>query len=211
MEAVNLLPAEYRLKKPSRVSAADSLDGRRTVRIAGAVALAFAVLLGALYFHERSAVSSKQARLADAQTRIAALQQRVDAIKNAQAESASRLSTVKQITATSMNWDRALTDFARLLPTNSYLTALQITAPTPAPPVVSGTTTAATTTTVTPTTPTTPTLQLTGVAPTTPGVALVMDRLSLAPWLSNVSLTSASRQADGSSTFNLTASVAQER
>jgi Tfp pilus assembly protein PilN len=210
MEAVNLLPAEYRLKKPSRVSAADSLDGRRTVRIAGAVALAFAVLLGALYFHERSAVSSKQARLADAQTRIAALQQRVDVIKNAQAEAASRLSTVKQITATSMNWDRALTDFARLLPTNSYLTALQITAPTPAPPVAGGTTTAATTT-VTPTTPATPTLQLTGVAPTTPGVALVMDRLSLAPWLSNVSLTSAARQADGSSTFNLTATVAQER
>jgi hypothetical protein len=53
-------------------------------------------------------------------------------------------------------------------------------------------------------------LTLGGTAPSTPGVALVMDRLALLPWLSNVTLTTATRQdSSGSDQFSLTANVAE--
>ena len=52
-------------------------------------------------------------------------------------------------------------------------------------------------------------MTLAGVAPSTPGVALVMDRLALLPWLSDVTLASASRMDTGQNTFNLTANVSE--
>ena len=117
-----------------------------------------------------------------------------------------------------MNWDKALNDFARILPTNSFLTTIQISAPYTAASACrgrgpgrdvdrrhgdpgSGTTSPAGVSTLT----------LAGTAPSTPGVALVMDRLALIPWLSNVTLTTASRQPDtGANTFGLTATVSEE-
>ena len=59
MDAVNLLPLEYRERKRKRQSPAYNLDGRRTLRIGGVVALLFVVLLGAVFFHERQLISSK--------------------------------------------------------------------------------------------------------------------------------------------------------
>jgi hypothetical protein len=52
-------------------------------------------------------------------------------------------------------------------------------------------------------------MTLTGVAPSTPGVALVMDRLSLLTWLSGVTLASATRMDDGTNNFNMTANVSE--
>jgi hypothetical protein len=37
-----------------------------------------------------------------------------------------------------------------------------------------------------------------------------MDRLGLLPWLSNLSLTSATRQQDGTYTFTISGSVSEE-
>jgi len=218
MDAVNLLPVDYRERKRKRTSPADNLDGRQTLRIGAAVAGLFVVLLGGLFYYEHKQVSDKQKELAHSEAQIAAVQQQVDAIKNAQAEISGRLAVARSLTSTRMNWDRALNDFARVIPTNSYLTNIQMTAPVTAAataaaqaatvPATSTDGTAAEAATPPPA-PTVSILTLAGNAPSTPGVALVMDRLAILPWLSNISLTSAARQDNGSNTFSLTANVAE--
>lgn len=216
MDAVNLLPVEYQTRK-RRSTVGEGLSGRRTLRTGGVVALVFAVLLGGLYVRERSVVHDKQSKLADTQARIAAVQTKVDALKTAQADVSARLAAAQSITASRMNWDRALGEFARVIPTNSYLTNLTVAAPVPtaaaSTTAATDTTSATTTTTTTTSTPapaSTSTLTITGVAPGTAGIALVMDRLALLPWLSNVALQTAARQQDnGSDTFTIGAGVAE--
>ena len=53
-------------------------------------------------------------------------------------------------------------------------------------------------------------LSINGVGAGVKGVALVMDRLALIPWVSGVSLSSASRQQDGTATFDIAAGVSEE-
>ena len=222
MDAVNLLPLEYRERKRRRSAPAANLDGRRTLRLGGGVALFFAVALGALFFHEHQLVSSKTKELANNKAQIAAVQPQVDAITTAQAAVSGRLAFAKSVTSTRMNWDKALNDFARIIPTSSYLTSIAVTAPVTAataaaaaaaPTTLPSTDATGTTDATAAATPAAPsslsTMTLAGTAPSTPGVALVMDRLSLLPWLSNVALTSASRTDTGSNTFNLTANVSE--
>jgi len=208
MDAVNLLPLEYReRKRKSRFAAAESLNGQRTLRLGGGAALLLAVLLGGLFYHEHSVVNSKKKELADTQARIEAIAPQVQVIKDAQSAISERLTAAQSITAGRMNWDSALTDFAKIIPASSYVTNLQITAPTPAAAApASAADAAATTTTAAPSG-----MTIQGVAPGTTGVALVMDRLSLLPWLSGVTLQGTARQVDGTSTFNMTAGVSQER
>jgi Tfp pilus assembly protein PilN len=220
MDAVNLLPVDYRERKRKRTTPADNLDARQTLRVGGAVAGVFVVLLGGLFYYEHTQVSDKQKELANTHAQIAAVQPQVDAVKTAQAAISGRLTVARSLAGTRMNWDRALNDFARIVPTNSFLTSIQMTAPVTAA-ATAATQAAAATAQVTSTdgtaadapapavAPTVSTLTLAGTAPSTPGVALVMDRLALLPWLSNVSLTSAVRQDSGSNTFSLTANVAE--
>jgi Tfp pilus assembly protein PilN len=220
MDAVNLLPVDYRERKRKRTTPADNLDGRQTLRIGGAVVGLFVVLLGGLFYYEHKQVQDKQKELADNKAQIAAVQPQVDAIKTAQAAISGRLAIARSLTGTRMNWDRALNDFARIIPTNSFLTNIQMSAPVTAAATAAAQAAAATATTTSTdgTTaepaapapvPTVSTLTLAGTAPSTPGVALVMDRLALLPWLSNVSLTSASRQDNGSNNFSLSANVSE--
>lgn len=205
MDAVNLLPVEYReRKRQKKFAGAEALDGQRTLRIAGVVALLFVVLLGGLFYHERSLVKSKQKELADTQQQIAAIEPQAQAVRDAQAAISGRLTAAKAVADARMNWNSALTEFAKIMPASSYVTSLQIAAPTTSAPASPAD--AAATTTSTPAG-----LTISGVAPGTNGVALVMDRLSLLPWLSGVTLQSSGRQLDGTSTFNMTAGVSQER
>jgi Tfp pilus assembly protein PilN len=220
MDAVNLLPVDYRERKHKRTSAADNLSGPQTIRIGGAVVGLFVVLLGGLFYYEHKQVHDRQKELASNRAQIATVQPQVDAIRTARAAISGRLAVARSLTGTRMNWDRALNDFARIIPTNSFLTSIQMTAPVTAA-ATAATQAAAATAQVTSTdgtaadapapavAPTVSTLTLAGTAPSTPGVALVMDRLALLPWLSNVSLTSAVRQDSGSNTFSLTANVAE--
>ena len=222
MEAVNLLPLEHKAKANKRSTPADKLDGRKTLRTGGLAALALVVLLGALYGYERTVINSKKSALAKDQAALAEIKPKADAIKAAQASSAARLSVIANVTSSRMNWDRALNDFARIVPTDSYLTSLSFAAPVQTasivtPTVVPTTTTStdATTSTSTAAPATTPsgssTLTVSGTAPGTVAVARVLDRLAVIPWLSNVTLGSATRSSDGSgNTFNVTATVSQE-
>jgi Tfp pilus assembly protein PilN len=220
MDAVNLLPLDHRERKKKRATPADNLDARQTIRIGGAVAGLFVVLLAGLFYYEHKQVSDRQKELANNKAQITAVQPQVDSIKTAQAAISGRLAVARSLTSTRMNWDRALNDFARIIPTNSYLTNMQMTAPVTAAATaaaqaaaaaVPATSTDGTAADAPPpvATPTVSTLTLSGTAPNTPGVALVMDRLALLPWLSNVSLTSAARQDGGSNIFSLTANVAE--
>jgi len=219
MDAVNLLPVDYRDRKRKRATPADNLDGRQTLRIGGAVAGLFVVLLGGLFYWEHRQVQNNQKALANSKAQIAVVQPQVDAIKTAQAAITGRLTVAQSLTGTRMNWDRALNDFARVIPTNSYLTNITMTAP-----VTAASAAAAQTAVVAPATstdgtttesvapaasPTVSTLTLAGTAPNTPGVAAVMDRLSLLPWLSDVALTTAARTETGSNTFTLSANVSE--
>ena len=129
MDAVNLLPVDYRDRKRKRATPADNLDARQTLRIGGAVAGLFVVLLGGLFYWEHRQVQTKQKELANSQAQIATVQPQVDAIKTAQAAISGRLAVAQSLAGTRMNWDRALNDFARIIPTNSFLTNIQMTAP----------------------------------------------------------------------------------
>ena len=128
---------------------------------------------------------------------------------------------ISNVTSSRMNWDKALNDFARIVPTDSFLTTLSFSAPvqtasivTPTPTIVPGTTSTDTTTSaseVTPVAPSASTLTVAGTAPGTVAVARVLDRLALIPWLSSVALGSATRSGDGGGdSFNITATVSQE-
>ena len=222
MDAVNLLPLEHKVKAKKRSTPADNLDGRRTLRTGGLAALAVVVLVGALYGYQRSVINSKKSALAKDQASLAEIKPKADAIKAAQASAAARLSVIANVTSSRMNWDRALNDFARIVPTDSYLTSLTFDAPVQTAaivtPVVTPTTTTTAdtttgTTTVAPATPTSgsSTLTVAGTAPGTVAVARVLDRLALIPWLSGVTLGSAARTGDGNgNSFNITATVSQE-
>jgi Tfp pilus assembly protein PilN len=220
MDAVNLLPLEHKAKSKKRSTPASSLDGRKTLRTGGLAALALLVALGALYGYERTVVNSKKSALAKDQAALAEIKPKADAIKAAQASAASRLTVISSVTSSRMNWDKALNDFARIVPTDSFLTTLSFAAPVPTASVLgsatSTTSTSTDTTAAASTTPTAPTpnaamLTVAGTAPGTVAVARVLDRIALIPWLTGVTLGSASRSGDGGGdSFNITATVTQE-
>ena len=221
MDAVNLLPLEHKARAKKRSTPADNLDARKTLRTGSLAALAVVVLLGALYGYERNVVSSKKSALEKDQAALAEIKPKADAIKAAQASTSARLSVIANVTSSRMNWDRALNDFARIVPTDSFLTSLSFAAPVqtssivtpavvPTTPTATSTDPTTSTSTVAPTT-TSSTLSVAGTAPGTVAVARVLDRLALIPWLSNVTLGSATRSGDGGgNSFNITATVSQE-
>ena len=126
MDAVNLLPLEYRNRKRKRRRRRTNLDGRRTLRIGGS-------RRGALRRAARRPLlprapdrqQQEEGRSPTTQAQIAAVQPQVEAIKTAQAAISGRLTVAQSVAGTRMNWDRALNDFARVIPTNSYLTSIR--------------------------------------------------------------------------------------
>jgi Tfp pilus assembly protein PilN len=211
MQAVNLLPADARVaKKGAFTSVGSDLPGKKTMRIGGGVAAALALLLGGLYVHERSVVSSKQSTLSSDQAKLAAVQGQVDAIRAAQTDSHARDAAVESVVNTRMNWDRTMSALARVLPVDVVLNSLQAAAPVSAATAAAGVAATASTTASTTVTPTAPAaLTITGVAPSNVRVGTVMDRLSLLPWLSGVTLVSSARQPDGTSSFSISAGVSE--
>jgi Tfp pilus assembly protein PilN len=214
MEAVNLLPPEHRpAGRLSTVGAGLTRD--RVLRIGGGVAAVVVLYLASFYVYERSVVSSKQHALASQQAQLAAVQSRAQVVKDAETQVTAGMTVVNSIVSQRMVWDSALGDLARVLPSGVQLTSLQATAPVAAVPVApvaptssdtSATTTTASTTPPAPVVPAT-TFTISGVAPSHVRVALILDRLALLPWLSNVSLQTTSRTPTGSVLFTVTATV----
>ena len=74
MQAVNLLPADARASKKRNRQRRERPPRREDIADRRASPRRFAVLLGGLYFHERSVVSSKKNDLANDQAQLAAVQ-----------------------------------------------------------------------------------------------------------------------------------------
>jgi Tfp pilus assembly protein PilN len=150
------------------------------------------LLLGVLYVHGRSVVHSKQNRLAATKAQLAVVQAKVAKVEATQKLARARFTVVQSIATSRMNWDGTLLDLARVIPSGVYLQSLSATAATKS--AVSVTASASTFT-------------VAGSAPSYVGTASVLDRLSLLPWLSDIALQTSARQADGSVTFSIQATV----
>jgi Tfp pilus assembly protein PilN len=190
MQALNLLPADLRPEERPFLSTNIAPQRARQGAVA-AVAVAV-VAIGGLYLHARSSVHGKKSDLSSVQAQLATVQAKVDAIQAVQSKMSGRLVVLRTVTGTRMNWDNTLADLARVLPGEVFLTSLQASSP-----VAS---------TVASTTPGT-TFTIAGVAPSSVRIALVLDRLALVPWLSDITLQSATRQTDGTDVFTIGGTV----
>ena len=178
MQAVNLLP-EYARAGRRWTSAGSELNARKIIQIGGSAAVVAALLFGLLYFRERSVVGDKKSELTTAQAHLVAQQARAKPIQDAQAANAAKLSFMRSVTTTRVHWDSVLGDLGRDLPTGAYLTSLSVASPvaTPGAAPASGATS----------------FTISGTTNSHDRVALVLDRLALLPWLSNIALQSSSR------------------
>lgn len=161
--------------------------------IAAVVPLAAA---GFLFFQAHGKVSDRQSHLANLNAEFAALptpkRPQIDAAL--QGLQAQRASAVAQVLGARTEWDTMLADFARVLPSDVWLTALsaKTSRPLSTPIVVaapSGATPAPAATATAPAAPVTPTgVTITGFTYALPDVAKLLARLSALPSLQNVQL-----------------------
>jgi Tfp pilus assembly protein PilN len=200
MQAVNLLPA-YARPAGRWATVGKELSPARVVRIGGIVAAACAIAVGGLYFYERSVVNDRTATLTDAEARLAAVEATAAPLRTAEAASTARATVIRTVAGSRVAWENVLGDLSRVLPDQVYLQSLVAQSPAPATDATGATTT----------TPVTPAVGTTGASFTVNGtttshvrVGLVLDRLALLPWLSDVTLGSSTRGTDGDA-FTITA------
>jgi len=208
MRAVNLLPADARTAKSGLSAVGTQIPVRQALQIGGAVALLFTIAIVGLYMHERSVVHGAQSTLTNDQARLAAMQAQVDAVRNDQQEASSRMSAMNAVVGSRMNWDRTMGELARVLPADTVLTNLEAGAPVTAAAVSAVTATAVGDTPVAVPAGTS-TLTISGSSPSYVRVANVLDKLSLLPWLTGVTLESTSKQAGGTATWAINATVSE--
>jgi Tfp pilus assembly protein PilN len=189
MKAVNLLPVERRgdanRRRLTFLTAQPLLSG------GVAVAVVVVAVLALLVHSSGSAVDAKQQQLDTLHTQIAALPV-VKQVATGASESAAqnRLVAVTTVAGQRMTWDAFLAAFSRVLPEDVWL--LSLTADSSVAASIPATaTTAATAPTA---------FTVTGYTYSQPSVARLMERLSLLPWLHDVSLVSSSRKTIGNST-----------
>jgi Tfp pilus assembly protein PilN len=188
MEAINLLPAgAIRHKRWGAV--ADGGSAKRVLVTAAAAAGVVTVLFGAAFVQAHSAVSDNQATLDGLEQKVATAQAKAAVVQAARTSAQARRVAVTEVNSKRITWEQVLRDLSRVLPANVWLQTLQAQSPTP----TVGASTASTTspTTMTGTTPTA--FVVTGFTSSQKGVARVIDRLSVLPWLSDVSLQQSTR------------------
>jgi Tfp pilus assembly protein PilN len=184
MEAVNLLPAYARPGHPWAAVGKD-LSAGRVLAMGGAVAGAAAIALGAGFVHERSLVNDRQDTLAGVQAQLAEVQAKAEPLRAAESASATKLAAVRAISAGRVPWENVLRNLSRVLPSQVQLQSLQATSPTAVAPTSDS---AAGATDGAPTG-----FTVAGSASSQNRVALVLDRLGVLPWLSDVTLQSSIR------------------
>jgi Tfp pilus assembly protein PilN len=188
MEAINLLPAgAIRHKRWGAV--ADGGSAKRVLVTAAAAAGVVTVLFGAAFVQAHSAVSDNQATLDGLEQKVATAQAKAAVVQAARTSAQARRVAVTEVNSKRITWEQVLRDLSRVLPANVWLQTLQAQSPTP----TVGASTASTTspTTMTGTTPTA--FVVTGFTSSQKGVARAIDRLSVLPWLSDVSLQQSTR------------------
>jgi Tfp pilus assembly protein PilN len=137
MPRVNLMPPE--------IAAADRF--RRLQFAMGAAVLASAVVVGALYMHSKSGISSAQSQVNAAQAENTALQAKLSSLASVKATFAAvqtKQQLLDQAMGQQIDWSYMLTDLSLRLPSNVWLTGVQATEDTGAIGGVASTSTAAT-------------------------------------------------------------------
>ncbi|MBA3842036.1 MAG: PilN domain-containing protein [Actinobacteria bacterium] len=156
--------------------------------------------LAVLFFNERSIVGNKKSELSTTKAHLVAQEARAQPIKDAQAANLARLGFVRTVSATRVHWDVVLGDLGRTLPAGVSLSSLTASSPVPTAPAAVGVAPAA------PATPVPTAAQSFVMAGSTSShnrVALVLDRLALLPWLSNVVLQQTTRGGDNAVQFTI--------
>ena len=208
MRAVNLLPADHRQKKQRNVGAGLA---KHAVAIGGAVAAAVVVAVLGMSLHSASSsVKKNQAELDAVNARIAAVGH-PQSMSTAVQQRISQLSTSD---SSRVAWDGFMTNLARVLPEDVWLTTLSV-APTVVTPAAPATTTTSSSSTPPASTPTPTTTGPTGFSIggytySQSSVARLMRRLKLLPWLTDVSLQSSTLTTVGTHSvfqFNITGGV----
>lgn len=206
MEAVNLLPAYAR---PGRRWAAvgKDLEVKRVLMLGGIVAGAVAIGLGAAYAYERSVVNDKQSQVNDATARLTAVNAQAAPIRAVAADASARLSTAQSVVNTRVPWDNIEAGLSRVLPSQVFLTNLSVTTPTPAASLAAASVASVAPAAAAPAVPGAPPIgfSISGSASSQVRVALILDRLAVLPWLSDVSLGSVTKTATGGDNFSISA------
>lgn len=186
MEAVNLLPA-YARPAHGWATVGKELSARRVLAIGGAVAGAAAIAFGAAFVHERSVVNDKQETLATVEAQLATAQAKAQPLRAIEAAASAKLKVTGTISAQRVPWENVLRDLARVLPSQVQLQALQAGSSTAITPAAGSAAPAA------PTAGAPTSFTVSGLASSHNRVALVLDRLALLPWLTDVTLQSSTR------------------
>jgi Tfp pilus assembly protein PilN len=200
MQAVNLLPA-YARPGHRWATLGSDVAPRRALAIGGIVAGVVAIAMGAAYIFERSVVNDKRSELATATARLTAVQAEAAPLRATQAAAASQLAAATTISQSRVPWESVLGGLARVLPDQVYLTSLQATTPTPVAGLATAPVTMSAPAAAAPATPPAG-FSISGIASSHVRVALVLDRLALMPWLSNVTLGSSVRTGSGPGASN---------
>jgi Tfp pilus assembly protein PilN len=200
MQAVNLLPAGA--TRGTRWGAADGTqDAKRVLLTAAAAAGVVVVALGAAFVHQHSIVSDKQSTLDGLSQKVAAAEAKAASAQAARANAQARRVAVTAVTSQRVTWEQVLRDLGRVLPGNVRLENLQAQSPTPTAAASTTSTTSMASAGSTPTA-----FVVTGYTSSQKSVARVIDRLSVLPWLSDVSLQQSTRgdTGEGSLTVQFT-------
>jgi len=189
MRAVNLLPEEAR--PGSRwATIGRGASARQVLGRSGIAAGVLALALAGLTVHQRGVVGERQTELQDGQAQLVAAQAKAAEVQQAQAASVARFSALQTLVAQRLAWEDVLRDLARVLPEGVFLQSLSASSPTPVAAAAAGTPAPATAAApgAVPTS-----FTVNGSADSQKRVARVLDRLSLLPWLSDVTLQSSVR------------------
>jgi len=182
MRAVNLLPRD------------DARAGRSLpspwVLLAATVPVVAGSLVYLGYSHEHTTLADKKAELAIVQAHLdhmTSLQAGVAAQSSLFSLRGQRSAALQDALSKQMPWDVTLEDLARVLPKGVFLTNLSATSPTP-----SGSATVPSTGPATPSVPAVvpQTFTLSGTAENHDQIAQLLERLSLLPMITNVTLAS---------------------
>jgi Tfp pilus assembly protein PilN len=171
MRAVNLLPKDLPRTRTARPSAPV------IIAAAAPVLAACAVFVG--YSYEHSPLAKKERRLDAVKAQVAALPPRPVAASTAGqgliADRIARRSALDSVLDDRVSMDGSLSDLARILPSDVWLTSLSLLSPTPADATAASASSG---------------LSMSGYTSSQVGVARLMTRLELLPMFTNVALAS---------------------
>lgn len=190
MPSVNLMPAEI----------AEAARFRRFQLAMGAAVVAAVAIVGALYVHDKSAVSGAQAQLTQAQQDHAAAQSELSAlhsVSDVYAQVAAKQAMVAQAMGDEVDWSTYLSDLSLRIPDNVWLLNMAIAQSTSATVPQPGTTPAAI-----------GTITFSGVAFSHDDVATWLDMLAKEKGFANAYFSNSTKALIGKkSVVNFTSSV----